>query len=129
VSSPGKEDGLYWEAKEGEAMSPAGELVADASAEGYQTGRRTPFHGYYYKILTSQGAKAPGGAKNYVKNGKMTGGFAILAWPAEYRTSGVMTFVVDRQGVVKQKDLGPDTENIVKEINSYDPDGTWTVAQ
>jgi hypothetical protein len=123
VSTPGKEDGLFWEPKAGEATSPAGDLVAQASAEGYKTGKRTPFHGYYFKILTSQAGKS------YVKDGRMTGGFAILAWPAEYKASGVMTFVVNSQGVVRQKDLGTDTANIAKGITSYDPDATWKVAE
>jgi Protein of unknown function (DUF2950) len=127
-SEPGTQNGLYWEAKDGAAESPAGELVAEATNEGYSPGsggKPTPFHGYYYRILTSQGGHAPGGAKDYVKDGKMTGGFAILAYPAEYRGSGVMTFVVTSHGKVMQKDLGDGTEENAKALVSYDPDDGW----
>jgi Protein of unknown function (DUF2950) len=128
-SAPGTESGLYWEAKEGEMESPAGALVAEATSEGYesseQTGRPTPFHGYYYRILTSQGANAPGGVKNYVTDGKMSGGFAIIAYPAEYRGSGVMTFVIGPRGKVFQKDLGQATDEIAKAQVVFDPDSSW----
>jgi Protein of unknown function (DUF2950) len=124
-SSPGTQEGLYWEAKEGEVESPAGAFVAEATGEGYETGRkRIPFHGYYYRILKAQGPHAPGGAKDYVIDGKMTGGFGIVAYPAEYRNSGVMTFVVGPKGRVFQKDLGETSEDAMKSM-VFDPDSTW----
>jgi hypothetical protein len=127
-SSPGKQDGLYWEAKEGEAESPAGVLVAEATSEGYessqQTGKRTPFHGYFFRILKAQGSNAPGGAKDYVQDGRMTGGFAILAFPAEYGASGVMTFIAGPRGPVYQKDLGAGTAEAAKTI-TFNPDSSW----
>jgi hypothetical protein len=134
VSLPGKQDGLYWETKEGEPDSPAGVLVAGATSEGYdiqQGGKRTPFHGYYFRVLKAQGAHAIGGAKDYIRDGKMTGGFAIVAWPAEYGLggSGVMTFVIGRSGTVYQKDLGQDTEATVKAMTVYDPDSSWKIAR
>jgi hypothetical protein len=132
-SEPGTESGLYWEAKEGASESPAGPLVAEATSEGYGTakeeGKRTPFHGYYYRILRTQGSHAPGGAKEYVQDGKMTGGFAILAYPAEYRGSGVMTFLVGARGKVYQKDLGDATDEEAQRMTSFDPDGTWHLSQ
>jgi len=128
-STVGTENGLYWEAKEGEAESPAGVLVAQAASEGYesshQTGKPTPFHGYFFRILKAQGPHARGGAKDYVKDGKMTGGFAIVAYPAEYRTSGVMTFIVGPDGKVYQKDLGDGTSEVAKAMTAYDPDSSW----
>jgi Protein of unknown function (DUF2950) len=127
-SSPGKKNGLYWPAKEGETESPIGPLIADATAEGYQrdpSGRPAPFHGYYYKVLTGQGADAAGGASDYVIDGKMTRGFAFLAYPADYRASGVMTFMIDKAGVVVEKDLGPDTEKFAPAINTFNPDSSW----
>jgi Protein of unknown function (DUF2950) len=134
VSSPGKQNGLYWETKEGEEDSPAGVLIAGATSEGYdiqQGGKRTPFYGYYYRVLKAQGAHAIGGAKDYIRDGKMTGGFAIVAWPAEYGPSGsgVMTFVIGRGGMVYQKDLGQDTEAAVKAMTAYDPDSSWKIAR
>jgi len=125
VSSPGKKDGLYWP-PDGD-QSPLGELAAEASAEGYKvgSGEPQPYHGYYYRILTQQGANAPGGEMDYVINGKMIGGFALVAYPAEYGNSGVMTFVVNHQGVVYQKDLGEQTEAIAKRMKSFNPDQTW----
>jgi len=129
VSSPGKKDGLYWPAAQGEEESPLGELFAKASTQGYKAGEgRSPYQGYYYKILTRQGAHAPGGALDYVVNGKMIGGFALVAYPAEYRNSGVMTFVVNHAGVVFQKDLGPDTDELAEKITAFDPDSTWKEA-
>jgi Protein of unknown function (DUF2950) len=126
ISLPGKKDGLYWPSEPGEEPSPLGELVASATSEGYHVGgERTPFHGYYYKILTRQGAAAPGGAYDYVVNGKMIGGFALVAYPAVYRNSGVMTFVVNHEGTVFQKDLGPHTTKIAEHMTSFDPDDTW----
>jgi hypothetical protein len=124
VSSPGKKDGLYWPADGDE--SPLGELVAEASAEGYKAGDEPrPYHGYYYRILTRQGPNALGGALSYVVDGKMIGGFALVAYPAEYGSSGVMTFVVNHSGTVYQKDLGERTETIAKRMTSFDPDQTW----
>jgi hypothetical protein len=124
VSSPGKKDGLYWQA-DGEE-SPLGELVADASNEGYKVSDEPhPYHGYYYRILTRQGPNAPGGALNYVVNGKMIGGFALVAYPATYGNSGVMTFVVNHAGTVYQKDLGGRTEAIAGRMKAFDPDQTW----
>jgi hypothetical protein len=127
-SSPGKKDGLYWPAKEGEPESPIGPLIADATAQGYQrdpSGRPAPFHGYYYKVLTGQGADAPGGVSDYIVDGKMTRGFAFLAYPADYRASGVMTFMIDKAGVVVEKDLGPDTEKLAPTITTFNPDSSW----
>jgi len=127
-SSPGKKDGLYWPVKEGESESPIGPLVADATAQGYQrdpSGRPAPFHGYYYKVLTGQGADAPGGASDYIVDGKMTRGFAFLAYPADYGASGVMTFMIDKAGVVVEKDLGPDTEKLAPSITTFNPDSSW----
>jgi len=125
VSQEGKQNGLYWQVKEGEPESPLGPLAAKAAAEGYTEQKAEPFHGYYYRILKEQGSHAKGGAKSYVKDGKMTGGYAFLAWPAEYRNSGVMTFLIDREGVVYQKDLGEKTVELAKAITAYDPDESW----
>jgi Protein of unknown function (DUF2950) len=125
-SEPGKQNGLYWEVAEGEPQSPAGPLVADASEEGYQNGVRHPYRGYYFRILKAQGPHAHGGARDYIVDGKMTGGFAILAYPAEYGASGVMTFFVSRRGSVYQKDLGDSTAETAKTIKAYDPDPSWT---
>ena len=124
-SEPSKQNGLYWPAAEGEPESPAGPLVADASADGYEQGKRQPYHGYYFRILKAQGPNAPGGAKDYVVDGKMTGGFAILAYPAEYGASGVMTFLVSRRGTVFQKDLGDATAETAKAMTAFDPDSSW----
>ncbi len=129
LSDKGTHDGLYWPVAAGEEQSPIGPLVADAAAEGYPTsapGHPTPFHGYIYKVLTSQGTDAMGGAKDYMVDGKLTGGFAILAFPAQYRSSGVMTFIVNKDGTVFQKDLGQDTDKVASSINEYDPDKGWT---
>jgi hypothetical protein len=125
-SQPGKQNGLYWPVAEGEPESPAGPLVADADAEGYEQGTRHPYNGYYFRILKAQGPHAPGGAKDYIVDGKMTGGFAILAYPAEYGASGVMTFLVSRRGTVFQKDLGDSTSEMAKAITAFDPDSSWT---
>jgi len=127
ISAPGKKDGLYWAAGQGEEESPLGELFAAATRQGYHASQgRSPYHGYYYKILTRQGPAAAGGAVDYVVNGKMIGGFALVAYPAEYRNSGVVTFIVSHQGTVFQKDLGPDTAKIAEALTSYNPDQTWT---
>ena len=126
ISSAGKKDGLYWPTAQGEEPSPLGELVAQATKQGYRTGGgRTPFHGYYFKILDKQGAAAPGGELEYVVHGKMIGGFGLVAYPAEYRNSGVMTFIVNNQGVVYQKDLGPRTAQLAERMTAYNPDKTW----
>src|SRR6201991_5009633 len=122
VSTTGKKDGLYWPGGD----SPLGDLAAQASAEGYKVGEGPiPYHGYYYRILTQQGPNAPGGTLNYVVKGKMIGGFALLAWPAEYGNSGVMTFLVNHNGVVYQKDLGDSTAALVNRIMQFNPDQTW----
>jgi hypothetical protein len=126
VSHPGKKDGLYWPGPQGDDASPLGELVAQATNEGYLIGGdRTPFHGYYFKILTRQGPTAPGGAVDYVVRGKMIGGFALVAYPAQYGNSGVMTFLVNHTGAVFQKDLGPRTTKLAERITSFNPDQTW----
>ena len=126
VSSPGKKDGLYWPDVQGEDQSPLGELAAEAAKQGYRVGAgRIPYHGYYYNILTKQGAAAPGGELDYVVNGKMIGGFALVAYPAQYRNSGVMTFIVNYNGQVYQKDLGPHTAAIAEKMTSFNPDKTW----
>jgi Protein of unknown function (DUF2950) len=132
-STKGKKDGLYWEAKEGEEQSPLGSFAARAVQEGYK-GRKpgdkpTPYHGYYYKILKAQGKNAPGGAYDYVVNGKMIGGFGLVAYPAEYGASGIMTFIVNHDGVVYEKDLGKETGKIASAMTKYDPDKTWKKAE
>jgi hypothetical protein len=125
VSASGKKDGLYWPSSDGD-QSPLGELAAQASAEGYKVGSgAVPYHGYYYRILTQQGPNAPGGTLNYVVKGKMIGGFALVAYPAEYGNSGVMTFLVNHTGTVYQKDLGNQTLNLVMGMPWFDPDQTW----
>jgi hypothetical protein len=124
VSSPGKKDGLFW--RDDSDPSPLGALAAQASAEGYKAGEgMTPYHGYYFRILKGQGPNAPGGALNYVVKGKMLGGFGLIAWPAEYGNSGVMTFLVNHDGVVYQKDLGARTEFVAERTTLFDPDQTW----
>jgi hypothetical protein len=126
ISQPGKKDGLYWPTSQGEEVSPLGELIAEATKQGYRVGGgRTPFHGYYFKILTKQGAAAAGGELEYIVNGKMIGGFALVAYPAEYRNSGVMTFIVNHAGTVFQKDLGPNTAQVAERMTAYNPDKTW----
>jgi Protein of unknown function (DUF2950) len=128
VSTEGSHDGLYWPAKAGEKESPLGPLVARATAAGYgmaNAGARTPFHGYYFRILTRQGADAPGGAMDYIDHGHMVKGFALIAFPAKYGSSGIMTFVVNQYGIIYEKDLGPRTEVIARQMTAYDPDPTW----
>jgi hypothetical protein len=131
-SDPGKKNGLFWRAAPGEEVSPFGELVAQARMEGYKKGKSifkeqpTPFHGYFFKILTRQGKNAPGGKYNYIINGNMVGGFALVACPSNWGKSGVMTFIVNQQGKVYQKNLGPNTTKIAQEMKSYNPDKTWT---
>jgi Protein of unknown function (DUF2950) len=126
-SDEGQQNGLYWKAS-GDRLSPIGPLVAAAVTESYATSRdgaATPYRGYYYRVLTHQGKNAPGGAKAYIVNGKMTGGFAFVAYPAEYRSSGVMTFLVNEDGVVYQKDLGKKTEVLAKAMKEYSPNTSW----
>jgi Protein of unknown function (DUF2950) len=126
ISQPGKKDGLYWPTSQGEPPSPLGELIAEATKQGYRVGAgRSPFHGYYFKILTKQGAAAAGGELEYIVNGKMIGGFALVAYPAEYRNSGVMTFIVNHAGTVFQKDLGPNTAQVAERMTAFNPDKTW----
>jgi hypothetical protein len=126
ISDAGLHNGLYWPTGEDEAPSPAGPFVAAAAAEGYASGGRTPYHGYYYRMLYAQGPNANGGAREYFKDGVLTEGFAGIAWPADYGSSGVMTFIVNQDGVVFQKDLGEDTAAVVESIQKFDPDSTWT---
>jgi hypothetical protein len=145
MSSPGEHDGLYWQTAEGEPLSPLGSLIAEARAEGYGTRQGTrrvssashransddsqiprhAFHGYFFKILTAQGPHAPGGKYNYVVNGNMIAGFALVAFPDKWGNSGVMTFIVNQQGRVYQKNLGPDTLQLASSIAAYDPDPSW----
>ena len=131
LSDPYRRNGLYWEAGEGELPSPLGPFIAQAARKGYtkKGDKPIPYHGYYFKILTRQGPNAPGGAYSYVINGHMVAGFALVAWPTEYAVSGVMTFIVNQNGTVYQKDLGPKTEAIVKAMTLYNPDRTWKRAQ
>ena len=131
ASTPGKRDGLYWPTKPGEPLSPLGPLVAQARGEGYRKadGRTPiPYHGYYYRILTAQGPAASDGAYDYVAHGHMIGGFALVAYPAQYGNSGVMTFIVNHEGVVYEKDLGPDTAAVARAMKLYNPDSTWKKA-
>ena len=129
VSDPGQENGLYWPDTPGQPKSPVGPVAAQATADGYKAdpAHRQPFHGYYFAMLTKQGPDAPGGAKDYIVNGKMTGGFAVVAYPAKYGDSGAMTFIVDRDGVVLQKDLGRSTDQVASAMMEFNPDKTWTV--
>ena len=127
-SDPGKENGLYWPTARGQKRSPLGDLVAAAAEEGRPIGDRaqpSPFHGYFFKILTAQGAAATGGARNYIVNGDLSGGFALVAWPAEYNGTGVMTFLVNQDGRILEKDLGPGTDAAARKITSYNPDASW----
>ena len=131
-STPGKHDGLYWQVNAGEPESPIGPLIAQAATEGYKhhaahagKDKPLPFHGYVYKLLTRQGADVPGGAKSYLVDGKMTGGFAVVAYPVSYKDSGVMTFLVSQDGQIYQKDLGAQTKQIATGMAGYNPDATW----
>lgn len=128
VSTMGKKDGLYWEAAPKEEASPLGPLFARATEEGYtlKKGEKpSPYHGYYFKILTSQGGNATGGELDYIVNGKMTAGFGLVAYPAEYGVSGIMTLIVNQEGIVYEKDLGPKTQKLAKAMTKYGPDNTW----
>jgi hypothetical protein len=129
VSHAGKKDGLYWEAAPGEEASPLGPLFARATEEGYlfkKKGERpAPYHGYYFRILKAQGSNAPGGELDYIIKGRMVAGFGLVAYPAEYGVSGIMTLIVNQEGIVYEKDLGPTTGKIAKAMKKYDPDKTW----
>jgi Protein of unknown function (DUF2950) len=127
ISTPGKHDGLFWPTKAGEPPSPLGPIVTQAKSEGYEEGGG--YHGYRYRILTAQGKNAQGGAFDYVVNGKMVGGFGLVASPTRWGVSGVMTFACNHQGVVYQKNLGPDTASIAAKMTRFDPDSTWTKAE
>jgi DUF2950 family protein len=131
-SNDGRQNGLYWATSKGQRRSPLGELVAQAAEEGTALDKRAqpaPFHGYHFKILTGQGSGAPGGAKDYVVGNRMTGGFALVAWPAQYDVTGVMTFIVNQDGRIQQKDLGSDTDAQVKAMTVYNPDSSWEKAE
>jgi len=131
-STKGKRDGLYWETKPGEQESPLGPLVARARAAGYPLpprGGPAPYHGYFYRILTTQGPDAPGGAEDFVVKGHMIGGFGLVAYPAVHGVSGIMTFIVSHDGVVYQKDLGPKTTQAAGALKAYNPDSTWARAE
>jgi len=131
VSDSGKHDGLYWEETGDQFNSPIDPLIAYArqNRPADQVGQHVPFNGYFFRILTSQGPHAPGGAKNYIVNGKMTAGFAFVAYPVEYRSSGVMTFIVDKSGTIYEKDLGPNTTKLAQTMTVYDPDSSWHKAE
>ena len=131
VSDDGRHNGLYWQDASNEVDSPINPLIAYAygKSPNDQSGDQYPFNGYFFRILTSQGAHAQGGAKNYIVDGKMTAGFAFVAYPAEYRSSGVMTFIVNESGLIYEKDLGPDTAKIAETMTAYDPDSTWHETQ
>jgi hypothetical protein len=131
VSTKGKRDGLYWETKPDEKPSPLGPLVARARGEGYKGagGKPVAYHGYYYKLLTGQGKDAPGGAYDYLVKGKMMGGFGVVAYPAQYGSSGIMTFIVNHDGVVYQKNLGPKTASVAQAMTRFNPDKSWTAVK
>ena len=132
-SDPGKQNGLYWPTSHGQKLSPLGDMVAQAAEEqrpvGVDRTKPTPFHGYYFKILTGQGAAASGGAKSYVVKGEMSGGFALVAWPAQYDATGVMTFIVNQDGIVQERDLGAQTDAIARKLTVYNPDASWRHVQ
>ena len=127
LSSEGRQDGLYWSVGAGEVPSPLGDLVAQAEVEGYDVNKGTsqPLWGYHFRVLTAQGAAARGGARSYIVDGEMSGGFGLIAYPADYGHGGIMTFAVSQDGVVYQKDLGEDTLDVAGGLTAYDPDGTW----
>lgn len=131
LSDDGKQNGLFWNAsKHGGELSPIGPLAATAYGEGYrrnETGKASPYHGYLFRVLKKQGKHAPGGKKDYIVDGNMTRGFAVIAYPAEYDVSGIMTFLINRNGIIFQKDLGEETEKLAAAIDSYDPDDSWSV--
>ena len=133
-STPGTHDGLYWSSSNGEELSPLGPLVAQARVEGYRhktkilAEEQSPYHGYYFKILTKQGKHAPGGKYNYIINGHMIAGFALVAWPAEWGNTGVMTFIINQPGKVFQKNLGPKSSTVAAALTTFDLDSTWMLA-
>ena len=131
ISDTGKQNGLYWKSAEGQPPSPLGPIAAFATAEGYSAKPEghTPFHGYYFRMLKGQSDKTPSGAKDFVVNGKMTGGFAFVAYPAEYGNSGIMTFMVNQDGVLLEKDLGKTTTETATAMSVFDPDSSWTVVE
>jgi Protein of unknown function (DUF2950) len=131
ISDPGKQNGLYWKSADGQPASPRGPLAAFATTEGYRVkpDAHTPFHGYYFHMLKGQTDKAPGGAKDYAVNGKMTGGFAFVAYPAEYGSSGVMTFIINQDGVLLQKDLGKSTAETASTMSVFDPVSSWIIVE
>lgn len=129
ISSPGTQDGLYWPTLEGEPASPLGELVANATEEGYvASGAGAPFHGYFYRMLTAQGDYAPGGRMSYLAGDRLTNGFGVLAWPADYGNSGVMAFIMNQQGIVYQRDLGEETDRAARAMTEFNPDPEWMLA-
>jgi hypothetical protein len=129
-SDPGRQNGLYWPTAHGRKRSPLGDLMAQAAEEGRAPSvdrqQPSPFHGYYFRILTAQGPAAAGGAKDYMNKGEMSGGFALIAWPARYDVTGVMTFLINQDGIVREKDLGPETDLAARAMNLYNPDASWT---
>jgi hypothetical protein len=131
ISDTGKQNGLYWDSPEGQPKSPLGPMVAFATDEGYSVkpNARSSFHGYNFRMLKKQGSHTPGGAKDYVVDGKMVDGFAFVAYPAEYGNSGVMTFMINQDGVLLQKDLGKTTTETAAKMDAFDPDNTWTVVE
>jgi len=133
ASDAGRQNGLYWPAKHGERRSPLGDLVAQAALKPSDVdndrAEPSPFHGYYFKILTSQGNDAPGGTKNYISNGRLSGGFALVAWPAQYDVTGVMSFIVNQNNIVHERDLGADSNTVGRKIAVYNPDSSWVAVQ
>lgn len=132
-SDPGRHNGLYWSPERGGKRSPLGDLAARAAEEGALARRAgaepSPFHGYYFKILTAQGPAAPGGAKDYMSGGRLSGGHALVAWPAQYNVTGIMTFIVSHDGIVREKDLGEGTDRETRAMTAFDPDPSWVPAQ
>ncbi len=125
LSDDGRENGLYWPTAEGDTPSPAGPAVAAAADEGYRRGQGLPYHGYHYRMVYRQGPSAPGGAREYFRDGLLTEGFALVAWPAQYGVSGIMSFLVNQDGLVYQRDLGDETEAQVAAIHAFEPDASW----
>lgn len=129
-SDPGQKNGLFWPTASGESPSPMGDFASRASAEGYtRADGPQPYHGYFFRLMREQGPFAPGGSESYMENGRMTRGFAVIAYPAEYGASGIMSFMVAKQGVVYQRDLGPDSAGVARSMNVFNPDEGWTIVQ
>jgi DUF2950 family protein len=131
-SDPGKQNGLYWAVQKGEPRSPLGDLLAEAADPARlksDAAKPPPFYGYYFKILTAQGPSAAGGARNYVVNGELSDGYALVAWPAQYDSTGIMTFIVNQDGIVREKDLGPESDAAARGMTAFDPDASWTTAR